>query len=127
MPITKIELKRGLEIASLIQIRDLVLDCITNALQLPADDRNIFITEYEPELFQMKLPYEILIEIIMFSGRTNDAKKKLYQSIVTALDSNNLLRKEQVFIIINEQPMENWGFRGGIPANEMDLGFKVDL
>jgi len=32
-----------------------------------------------------------------------------------------------VFIVLNEQPRENWGIRGGIPASEIGLGFKVDI
>ncbi len=24
-------------------------------------------------------------------------------------------------------PIENWGVRGGIPADELDLGFKVNV
>jgi hypothetical protein len=29
--------------------------------------------------------------------------------------------------MLNEQVLENWGIRGGIPADEVQLGFKVDL
>jgi len=26
-----------------------------------------------------------------------------------------------------ESPPENWGLRGGMPASEIDLGFKIDV
>jgi phenylpyruvate tautomerase PptA (4-oxalocrotonate tautomerase family) len=32
-----------------------------------------------------------------------------------------------VFILLHEPPMENWGIRGGIPASEVDLGFKLNV
>jgi hypothetical protein len=32
-----------------------------------------------------------------------------------------------VLIVLHEQPMENWGVDGGTPANEVDVGFKVDI
>jgi phenylpyruvate tautomerase PptA (4-oxalocrotonate tautomerase family) len=32
-----------------------------------------------------------------------------------------------VFIVLNEIPLDNWGIRGGIPASEVDLGFKVGV
>lgn len=37
------------------------------------------------------------------------------------------IEKENVLIFLNEQPLENWGGRGGVPADEMNLDFKVDI
>jgi len=31
------------------------------------------------------------------------------------------------FIVLKEVPLENWGIRGGVPASEVELGFKIDL
>jgi phenylpyruvate tautomerase PptA (4-oxalocrotonate tautomerase family) len=75
----------------------------------------------------MRPPYEVLIEISMFLGRTKDTKKKLYQTIVNSLEKNGLIEKEKVLITLNEQPLENWGIRGGISADEIDLGFNVKI
>lgn len=127
MPTIKIELQTGKDIQTLIKIRDLVMDAVVETLKLPTDDRNVRLIEYQSELFQMKPPYEILIEISMFIGRTKDTKRKLYQTIVERLESNGLIDKEKVLITLNEQPLENWGGRGGIPADEMDLGFNVKI
>ena len=30
-------------------------------------------------------------------------------------------------ITLIETPPENWGLRGGMPASEIDLGFKIDV
>jgi len=30
-------------------------------------------------------------------------------------------------ILLRESGAENWGIRGGVPASEVDLGFKVDV
>lgn len=127
MPAVKIEMSKGKDFQTLIKIRDVVLDSVVESLQLPANDRNIRILEYEPELFVMKEPYKILIEIAMFTGRTKETKKKLFQTIVNKLETNSLFSKEQVFIILNEQPLENWGVRGGIPADEINLDFKINI
>jgi hypothetical protein len=32
-----------------------------------------------------------------------------------------------VLIVPHEPPMENWAVNGGIPANDVDVGFKVDI
>ena len=127
MPTVKIELLKGKDQQTLFQIRDIVMDSVVEALQLPTDDRNIRILEYETGMFQMKPPYEMLIEICMFVGRTKDTKRKLFQTIVSKLADNGLIQKEKVFITLNEQAMENWGVKGGIPADELNLGFNVKI
>ncbi|MDH6310343.1 phenylpyruvate tautomerase PptA (4-oxalocrotonate tautomerase family) [Dysgonomonas sp. PFB1-18] len=126
MPTVKVELREGRSIETLLKLRDAVTDAVVESLQLPDDDRNIRIIEYKPEFFQMKAPCEILIEISLFKGRTKATKKKLYKNIVDGLDTINI-EKEKIMIFLNEQPAENWGVRGGLPADEVDLGFKVDV
>ena len=127
MPTVRIELIKGRDEQSLIKIRNLIIDSVIESLQLLSDDRNVRLIEYHPDFFQMKPPYEILIEISMFVGRSKDTKKKLYQTIVNKLESDCSIEKEKVLITLNEQPLENWGVRGGIPADEVDLGFKVKI
>lgn len=127
MPLVKIELPEGRTLDFLLKLKELVMDAVVDTLQLPTDDRNIRIIEFRPELFEMKAPYEMIIEITLFAGRTIETKKKLYQAIVTQLELNGLFGKEKVFIVLNEQPQENWGVRGGIPANEVKLNFKVEI
>jgi phenylpyruvate tautomerase PptA (4-oxalocrotonate tautomerase family) len=127
VPVIKIELLKGKDKASLLQIRDEVMNAVVYSLQLPDDDRNVRILEYEPDYFIMKSPYEVLIEITMFEGRTKETKKKLYQTIVDNLAQNGLMDKSMVFIILNEQPLKNWGVRGGVPADEITLDFKVEI
>ena len=63
----------------------------------------------------------------MFSGRTKETKKKLYQTIVERLETNCLIEKEKILIILNEQPLENWAGRSGISGDEMELEFKVNV
>jgi phenylpyruvate tautomerase PptA (4-oxalocrotonate tautomerase family) len=127
MPTVKIELATGKDHQSLIRMKDLVMEAMIESLQLPFNDRNIRIVEYAPGMFEMKPPYEILIEISMFSGRTKETKKKLFQAITANLEANGLAGKETVLITLNEQPLENWGVRGGVPADELDLGFKINI
>jgi 4-oxalocrotonate tautomerase family enzyme len=127
MPLIKIEIAKGKDKTFLASLINVTMDCIKEALQLPADDKNIRLTEYDKELFQMKPPYRLLIEISMFSGRSNETKKQLYQHVVSVLSEKLKFKKEEIFILINEQPKENWGIRGGLPASEIALGFKVEI
>jgi 4-oxalocrotonate tautomerase family enzyme len=127
MPQVKIELEKGNSMGFLKLLINNVMESVQEILKLPANDRNIRLTEYENGLFFTKPPYRILIEISMFVGRTPETKKKLFQTIVLKVSEKLNIKKEEVFILINEQPKENWGIRGGIPANEVDLGFKVEI
>lgn len=126
MPTVKVELREGRSIETLLKLRDAVTDAIVESLQMPDDDRNIRLIEYKSDFFQMKAPCEILIEISLFKGRTKETKRRLYKNIVDGLAAINI-EKAKVMIFLNEQPAENWGVRGGLPADEIDLGFKIDV
>ncbi len=67
-----------------------------------------------------------LVEITLFSGRSLDAKRTLYQAIVRNLGALGIAPAD-IFIILHEVPLENWGIRGGVPASEAELGFRVDV
>jgi phenylpyruvate tautomerase PptA (4-oxalocrotonate tautomerase family) len=41
--------------------------------------------------------------------------------------SKNLESRDHITILLRESGAENWGIRGGVPASEVDLGFKVDV
>lgn len=126
MPTVKIELIEGLEKQTLINMRDAVSDAIVNCLQMPNDDRNVRIIEYKEDFFIMRKPYEILIEICMFSGRTKETKKKLFNEIANNIESIGI-DKNKIMIMFNEQPAGNWGLNGGQPADETALDFKIEI
>jgi phenylpyruvate tautomerase PptA (4-oxalocrotonate tautomerase family) len=66
------------------------------------------------------------IEIQLFAGRSLEAKKRLYASIVANLAELGV-PKDEIKIILVEVPPENWGVRGGLPASEIDLGFDIKV
>jgi len=127
MPLVKIETIKGHDREFLQTLMNSTMDCVQSVLALPADDRNIRLMEYESNLFIMKEPYKYLIEITMFSGRSSNIKKTLYKTIVSVLEEKNGIKKEEIFIVLNEQPLENWGVRGGTAASDLNLNFKIDI
>jgi phenylpyruvate tautomerase PptA (4-oxalocrotonate tautomerase family) len=66
----------------------------------------------------------IFVEILLFPGRSLEAKRKLYASIVRRFAELGISPND-VFIVLQEPPMENWGIRGGQPASDVDLGYDV--
>jgi phenylpyruvate tautomerase PptA (4-oxalocrotonate tautomerase family) len=127
MPLVKIELAGGRDRSELSRMRSLVSDCVVDSLKLPADDRNVRLVEHDPDLFSMKPPYSLLIEITMFAGRSRETKKALYRRIVQTLHREMDIPAESVFIVLNEQPLENWGVKGGVPADEVGFDFKIEI
>ena len=129
MPLVKIETRKSWNVSQKREIMEAIHSAMREALKIPENDRDIRFYEYHPEDFQIspdKTEKYILVEISMFTGRTLQAKKELYQNIVANLDKLGIPARD-VFIVLHEIPLENWGIRGGIPASEVDLGFKVDV
>jgi len=60
------------------------------------------------------------------AGRSMDAKRALFKAVAANLAELGVPETEVKTILI-EVPTENWGLRGGYPASELDLGFKIDV
>jgi len=129
MPLVRIEVRRSREPEEKRAVCDAVHDAMKEALLIPEHDRQIRYIEHVPEDFQVppgKSEDYTLVEITLFQGRSMDAKRNLYQVVVRNLVSLGIA-PEDVFIVLIESPPENWGIRGGVPASEVDLGFKIDV
>ncbi len=129
MPLVKIETRKSWRASQKTQIMEAIHTAMQEALKIPENDRDIRFHEYHPDNFQVspeKSENYILVEISMFSGRSLQAKKELYQGIVANLGKLGIPASD-VFIVLHEVPLENWGIRGGIPASEIDLGFNLNV
>jgi phenylpyruvate tautomerase PptA (4-oxalocrotonate tautomerase family) len=129
MPLARISIRKGRTADEKKALLDAVHASMIEALKIPENDRNQRITEYVDEDFIIppgKTAKYTLIEIIMFPGRSIEAKRHLYQSLVKNLAELGTDPMD-MFIVLYEPPMENWGIRGGIPASEVDLGFEVNV
>ncbi len=129
MPLVRIEVRRSREPEEKRAVCDAVHAAMKEALLIPEQDRHIRYIEHAPEDFQIppgKTEDYTLVELTIFQGRSMDAKRNLYQAVVRNLGSLGIA-PEDVFIVLIESPPENWGVRGGVPASEVDLGFKIDV
>jgi hypothetical protein len=108
---------------------DAVQSVLREALKIPESDRTLRLIEHLPSHFAVppgRGDRFTLVEITMFSGRSMDAKRTLYQAIVRNLVPLGVPALD-IKITLIETPPENWGLRGGMPASEIDLGFKIDV
>jgi phenylpyruvate tautomerase PptA (4-oxalocrotonate tautomerase family) len=127
MPRIRIESATRFDESTSRKLMDDVTDAVAVTLNLVADDRTVSFTSYGPGQFVMKPPYQLYIEIILFAGRTRAVKKQLYEAIVNTLHEKHGIERKTVMIQLNEQPRENWGLRGGIPADEIDFDYRIDI
>ena len=129
MPLTRIEVRRPRPANEVQALIDAVAEALRESLQLPAGDRQLRYVEHRPEHFAVppgKSENYTLVEVAMFPGRSQDAKRRLYQSIVHRLGALGVAPAD-ILIVLHEPPLENWGVRGGVPGNEVDLGFNLKV
>ena len=129
-PLVKIEIRKGKGAEYKKAILDGVHQALVDALKIPDSDR--FQRIYELDKNDFECPPDrtddvTMIQITMFPGRSFEAKKNLYQNIVMNLAENPGIGGNDIVIILLEPPIDNWGIRGGQPASEVDLGFKIDI
>ncbi len=130
MPMVKIEIRAGKTADYKKALLDGVHQALVTAFKIPDNDRNQKIYEFTQE--NMEIPANktadyIIIEITAFQGRSLEAKRNLYKNIVNELSVRAGINGDDIAIILQEVPLENWGVRGGKPASEVDIGFKVNV
>ena len=102
---------------------------LREALKIPEGDRTLRLIEHPASHFAVppgRSEKFTLVEVTMFSGRSMSAKRTLYQAIVRHLAALGVQALD-IKVTLIETPPENWGLRGGMPASEIDLGFKIDV
>ncbi|MGK0290007.1 MAG: 4-oxalocrotonate tautomerase family enzyme [bacterium] len=126
MPTAIIEIHNTWNIEAKQKMIELLHQSMVNALKTPPQDKVIRVIEYSPENFAIpsQLKHYALIQISMFTGRTLETKRILYQEIVQQFKKVGF-QPEEVRIVIHEVPPENWGIRGGQAACDVILGYST--
>lgn len=129
MPNVTIEVRRKYTPAEEGRIITAAHSALMEGLKTPEWDRTIRLIVHEPHRFAVPPGCDdryTLVEVDLFSGRSLAAKRALYQALVRNLGSLGI-PPDHIKVLLRESRAENWGIRGGIPASEVDLGFKIDV
>lgn len=129
MPFAKIEVRRPRPEHEVQGLIEAVYQAQREALKVPEGDRQIRYVEHRPEHFHVppgRTEDYTFVEILLFPGRSLEAKRALYQGIVRRFGEFGIAPSD-VFIVLQEPPLENWGIRGGVPACDVDLGFSLKV
>src|SRR5690554_6773223 len=129
MPKIKIDILEGKSDEYKGQLLNIVHESLVEAIKIPDYDRIQILNEYKSSNFEIppgKSKNYTSIEIIMFPGRSLEAKRRLYDLITKNLKTSLRIEEKDVMIILLEPPLQNWGIVGK-PATDIDLGFKTDV
>ena len=121
MPITHIHMRAGKPAAYRQAVMDGIYAALREALQVPEGDAFLTITEHEAANFRyghwpdMARSDDVLyIEVSVFSTRTVQQKKALYQAIARQLAAAPGVRPQDVFVHVLDAPKENWSLGMGL-------------
>jgi len=129
MPTATIEVRKTYTREEEMNIIDAIHAAMMEGLKTPQWDKNIRLVVHEPHRFASppdKDERYTLVNIDLFAGRSLEAKRALYQAIIANLETCGI-PADHVLILLREAIPENWGVRGGLPASEVDLGFKINV
>ncbi len=130
MPMVKIYILEGKTLEYKKAVLKGVQNALIDAIGISENDNFQRLHELESENYIYppdRTENTTTIEITLFPGRSNEAKRDLYTKIVQNLAENPGIDGNDVMIVLYEPPMENWGVRGGKPACDVDFDFKIDI
>ncbi|MFC5813496.1 tautomerase family protein [Nonomuraea harbinensis] len=106
------------------EVSDLLQGCLVEAWGLPEDKRfhRFLLLDADDLVCPRRSGSYLIIEIVCFTGRSDDAKRALIRTIYERLP----YEPEDVEITIIEMPQVNWGIRGKV-ADELTLPYQVDV
>ena len=131
MPSTTIDVRRRWTDAEEVAIIDAVHDALVAAFAIPPGDKHVRLVEHLPH--RLAHPPTLahpelmtLVTIDCFTGRSVEAKRRLFAAIVQNLEPLGI-PADHVTITVRDVPRESWGIRGGQSALDVDLGFAVEV
>ncbi|MCP5303172.1 MAG: tautomerase family protein [Pseudomonadales bacterium] len=131
MPSVLIEVRQQYSAEVESGIMEAVHSALRESFKILPGDRNMRLIAHEPHRFECPPDREkpecyTHISIDCFAGRSVEAKRLLYKSIVSNLSQYGI-PANNVKIMLREITAENWGIRGGQAACDVELGFEIKV
>lgn len=128
MPATRIETQAGWLEGRQTELLEAVQRALVEGIRIPEGDRDIRLHELPATAMLMRSGRSqrfVLIEISMFKGRSDDAKRRLYAALTRELGAFGIAPRD-VKVLIHEPERRNWSV-GGVALSDVDLGFDVEV
>lgn len=111
-----------------VALSDAIHQCLVEALTLPESKRfHRFIALADDDFVHPADRSEryTILEIILFEGRSVEAKKKLMALLFEKLECLGISAQD-LEIVLLESPKHNWGIRG-LNAADLELSYSVKV
>ena len=115
MPLVRIEIQKGKSKEYKKTVFDCVHSGLVEALGIEEWDRFQRIIEIDKDDFETpseKTDDFMIIELTIFPGRSKEQKKKAIERITAKLGEKLCIAPSDIFIVMSEPPLENWGMGG---------------
>jgi len=110
-------------------LSDAIHGAVMSALSYPAEKRFHRFIAMDPQDFiypEDRGEDYTIIEISMFEGRSDAAKRQLISELFHRIEDRTGIRPHSVEITVFETPKVSWGIRG-MNAQDLSLGYTVEL
>ncbi len=126
MPLVRIEVLKGHSEGYKKTFLRVIHKALMDTLSIPDNDRYQRLYEIAPEYFEHsdKSDKFAIIELTLFPGRSKEMKRNVIKEIIHRLGEELGLAPDDIFIIINEPELDNWGLHGE-QASELRLNYKA--
>jgi hypothetical protein len=111
------------------ELSDVIHSCIVDAFAYPQDKRAHRFIPLGPDDFLYppgRSERYTILEILMFEGRTVEAKKTFIRLLYQRAAERLQLAPIDLELTFIETPRHNWGIRG-VPGDELALDYKVEV
>ncbi|MCB2225101.1 MAG: tautomerase family protein [Desulfarculaceae bacterium] len=125
MPVAVVHLSESLPLEGRAALADELRHAVVESLGVPPQFGKVIVyaaPQAQRSVHPERDPGFVLVELHLFSGRTREVKARLVAALDAVVRRHTGLSPENVFVHLIESPKENWGLRGGRPADEVDLG-----
>jgi 4-oxalocrotonate tautomerase len=122
MPFVRIGVSESSSAEQRHAIADGVHQAMVEAIGIPRDDRFQLINAYDSNSMIADSQYlgiqrsgaVVFVQIFLRAGRAVELKQKLHARIAELLHENAQVRREDVFITLTENQLEDWSFGNGV-------------
>lgn len=126
MPVAKIHISTELNEDQCRALAEDARHSVVDSLGLAPEFGKVIINQtplYCRSVDESRDPNFVLAEVLMFKGRTQEIKNRLYKNLTKVISRHTGVDGANVFIDIIESDRRDWGIRGGVAANEVELGY----
>lgn len=110
MPKVNVDVRKGRTAEEKKALLDAIHQALVDGIKIPEWDRMQILREHDPEHFMLPSKNSdnfVNIDIVMYPGRTDEAKQQLFQNLVTNLGALGIA-KEDIMVTLHDPPLVNW-------------------